>query len=302
MTTSSHSTSRSDHHPTRGAACDPPRRWDASLELGFRRDARRTTLALRRHKGPLGVQRPFYPEPDGTCHVYLLHPPGGVAGGDALVIDAHLGAGAQALLTTPAAGKLYRCDTQAGPSHQTQRFDVADGACLEWLPQETIVFDAARSQLATRVELAQHAQFLGWEVLCLGRPAAGERFEHGRVRQAFEVYREGRPMFVERGLYEGGAPVLEAPWGLSNQPIMGTMVCVTPAVEGLVEQLRDALPPNGKGTAQGHFSVSQLREVLVCRYLGARAESALQGFRMAWGIVRTAVYGRQPREPRIWLT
>ena len=114
--------------------------WEASLELGFERRAERTVLAQRRQRGPLAVQRTFHPEGD-TCHLYLLHPPGGVAGGDRLVIDTRLKPGARALVTTPGATKFYN---SIGPeASQLQRFSIDEG-CLEWLPQENIFFpDAA---------------------------------------------------------------------------------------------------------------------------------------------------------------
>src|SRR6187551_1093438 len=115
--------------------------WQARLELGFRATAGRTVLAHRRHIGPLMVQRPFYPE-GGICHVYLLHPPGGIVGGDSLELQVDAGQGSHALITTPAATKFYR----AGPHPRAvlrQNLLVKD-AVLEWLPQEAIVFDGAK--------------------------------------------------------------------------------------------------------------------------------------------------------------
>src|SRR6187402_782414 len=116
--------------------------WHARLELGFSRSGSRTVLARRRHFGPLIVQRPFYPE-GGICHVYLVHPPGGIVGGDQLALQVEVERDAHALLTTPAATRFYR----AGPHPRAalnQQFVVQDAA-LEWLPQETIVFDGARA-------------------------------------------------------------------------------------------------------------------------------------------------------------
>ena len=99
----------------------------------------RTVLARRRHHGPLVVQRPFYPEPNGTCHLYVLHPPGGVVGGDRLSVDVRLARGAaRALLTTPAAAKFYR--TQGLRAAQRLHMRVGAGSRLEWLPQENIVY------------------------------------------------------------------------------------------------------------------------------------------------------------------
>jgi len=119
-----------------------PGGWQASLELAFAADTSGATrLDRRAHRGPFLVQRPFFPEGREVCHVYLLHPPGGLVGGDELRLDLRVGEGARALVTTPAAGKAYR--TLGPVSRQTQALSVADGAALEWLPQETIVYDGA---------------------------------------------------------------------------------------------------------------------------------------------------------------
>jgi urease accessory protein len=149
--------------------------WKAELSLGFERMDGRTVLARRRHDGPLVVQKALYPEGGDVCHAIVVHPPAGVAGGDELVLDVQTGKAAFAQLTTPGAGKWYR---SAGPwASQKLAFDV-EGA-LEWLPLETIVYDGALADLSTEVRLAGDARYLGWEILCLGRTGAGERFTRG---------------------------------------------------------------------------------------------------------------------------
>jgi urease accessory protein len=270
--------------------------WSASLSLGFSARGTRTVLTHRRHDGPLQVQRPFYPPGDRACHVYILHPPGGVVGGDSLAIGVQAGPGAHALLTTPAAAKLYRSD---GASAQlTQELRVADGAWLEWLPQETIAFDGALAMSTTRVELAGSAGFIGWEILCLGRPAAGETYTHGAFTQRFEIRRDGTPLWWERNALTGGAPALHAPWGLAGRSVVATLVAVGRAPRALAG-LRELL---NAGRAGGEFAVSQLREVLVCRYLGDSAEQARAGFIDAWRLLRPALWGVEATPPRIWAT
>lgn len=281
-------------------AAAPPRRadagWVARLELGFRARDTQTILAHRRHVGPLRVQRPFYPEGERACHVYILHPPGGVVGGDSLAIHAAVERGAHALLTTPAAGKLYR---SAGTSAQlSQELSVADGAWLEWLPQETIAFNGAQAASLTRVELAGSAGFIGWEILCLGRPAAGEIYTHGEFVQRFEIWRDGAPLWWERNALAGGASVLRAPWGLAGRSVVATLVAVGRAPSAL-PALRKLLNAEHD---DGEFSVSQLRDVLVCRYLGNSAEQARAGFVAAWRLLRPALWGIEAVPPRIWAT
>jgi urease accessory protein len=228
--------------------------------------------------------------------VYILHPPGGVVGGDSLSINAEVESGAHALLTTPAAGKLYR---SAGASAQlSQELNVADGAWLEWLPQETIAFDGARAASATRVALTGTAGFIGWEILCLGRPAAGETYTHGEFVQRFEIWRDGAPLWWERNALAGGAPALHAPWGLAGKSVVATLVAVGRAPSALpaLRELLNAEHDNGE------FAVSQLREVLVCRYLGNSAEQARAGFTDAWRLLRPALWGIEASPPRIWAT
>ena len=149
--------------------------WKASLSLEFGFADQKTTLSRKVHDGPLVVQKPLYPEGHEVCHAIVVHPPGGIAGGDELSLQVKTGNGASTLLTTPGAAKWYR---SAGPwAKQSVAFDV-QGA-LEWLPQETIVFDGALAESAYDVYLGAEAGFIGWDIVCLGRTGSGERFTRG---------------------------------------------------------------------------------------------------------------------------
>jgi urease accessory protein len=279
------------------AAEDPvlARRWDARLDLGFGLSGARTALIRRSHYGPLQVQRPFYPE-GAACHVYLLHPPGGLVGGDRLAIHVTADTGAEALLTTPAATKFYRT---AGPTAEQRVFiRVEAGASFEWLPQETIVFSGARGESTVDVDLASGAHFLCWEVSCLGRPASGDRFERGRFVQRTSIRVDGRPVSVERATFEGGSPALHRRTALAGFPVTGSFVAVTDRAD-LADQVRAVLPAP---TPSELFSVTSRHRALVCRYLGTSAERARAGFVRAWTIVRAALLGRAPEPPRIWAT
>jgi urease accessory protein len=268
--------------------------WNASLALDFARRGPRTVLAGRRHDGPLVVQKALYPEGEAVCHAIVVHPPAGVAGGDALALDARLGEGAHALLTTPGAGKWYR---SAGPwAEQRIGFDVAPGACLEWLPQENIVFDGARATLSSEVRLAGDARFIGWEITCLGRTGSGERFTRGELRLATRVTRDGAPLWIERGTIAGGGALLRSPAGLAGQPVTGTLVATLAPDGELLSRLREAAPAAGGG------AVTRLPGLLVARYLGASSEAARAYFAALWGLIRPALAGRAAAMPRIWRT
>lgn len=277
------------------SADNHPSGWQARLALRFTDIANRTVLTGRRHSGPLQVQRPFYPESDGTCHLYILHPPGGMVGGDVLTLEAELAANTQVLLTTPAAGKVYRSD--GAIARQTQFLQVGENAALEWLPQETIVFKSAHLRALTRVELSEQARFMGWEILCLGRPAANETFDQGLCRTGFEIWREGVPLYLEQGRYEGGSDLLEAAWGLQGLPVTASLVCASNA-SGLAERVRETVVP-----AKGEwFAVSQLKGVLVCRYLGSSTQRASRLFKHIWSLLRPLVLDKTAVAPRIWST
>ncbi len=266
--------------------------WQAGIELGFEARAGRTLLAHRARFGPLAVQRPFYPEGD-LCHVYLLHPPGGVAGGDRLEIRAGAAAGAAALITTPGAGKFYR---SAGPlAEQNVQLSVAEGASLEWLPQENILYPGADLRMETRIELAPGARFFGWEIHCLGLPANGERFDTGHADIGCRIERGGRPLLIER-LSVGGERDLEGPAGLRGRPVTGTLYA-TCEDEALLQRCRDLLHARPVEAGATLFD-----GLLVARLLAPSTAAARACFVDLWRLLRPGVLGREAVEPRIWQT
>src|SRR6187399_900454 len=107
-----------------------PAGWNARLELRFEREAARTVLTTRRHVGPLRVQKSLHPEGAGVCQAIIVHPPGGIVGGDSLAIAIEAGAGAHAQLTTPGAAKWYR--SAGSVARSTTALRLAAGALVEW--------------------------------------------------------------------------------------------------------------------------------------------------------------------------
>ena len=278
-------------------ANDPPvRDWQAEIALGFEHSEGRTRLLRRHQYGPLVVQRPFYPEKDGTCHVYLLHPPAGIVGGDRLHFRFDIGEGARCVLTTPGATKFYRSATQKGL--QRNEIAVATGGVCEYLPQETILFDGARADIATRVTLANESTFVGWDFICLGRPAADEQFTTGTLSQRVEVVKNGETIWFERFQLAGDSPLLQARYAYAGQPIFGTMIYVGAMHEGTAERIRESLGEKSSYV----FSVSQLQHVIVCRYLGTQAEEGKKLFTQAWSVLRSTGQFKSACLPRIWAT
>jgi len=273
--------------------------WPAELHLGFARQGERSVLRENRHRGPLRVQKALYPEGDAVCQAIVLHPPSGIAGGDHLAISAAVEAGAYAQLTTPGAGKWYR--SGGAEASQTINFSLAEGATLEWLPQETIFFDGARARMEIHVALAADSRFIGWDILCLGRAAAGERFENGRFDLFFRVDRNDTPLWIERGGFDGNDPMLASPSGWAGATVCGSLLCTFPELSrqaaGLLEALRAISP--GDDAAHG---ITALPGLLVARYLGDNSEAARLWFAALWKILRPACCGRPAILPRIWNT
>ena len=280
------------------------------LENGAGLPDNRTALVERHHKGPLIVQRPFYPEGD-PCHVYLVHPPGGVVGGDELRIDVQVDPGAHALITTPAATKFYRCDGRH--SSQTQELRAA-GATLEWLPQENIFYRGADVRTATRVHVDSESRFIGWEINCLGLPARGEHFDAGALRLDLELWKSLRgadqahssrvpvcletrdvPIFLDRLRLTGESPARGALWGLAGQEAVGTLLA-TPATRAQIESIRELVAD------EPFAAVSLVDGVLVLRALAPQAQAVRKLFIAAWQRLRPTVIGREAVLPRIWNT
>ena len=270
-------------------------RWAAHLALGFVRDGERTTLARRAHTGPLVVQKAFHPEGPGVCQVVVVHPPGGIAGGDDLALSVDVGDRAHAQVTTPGAAKWYRTD--GAIAHQ--RVDVAIGAggALEWMPQGAIVYDAARTDSVLSFDLADDATLIAWDVTCLGRHAMGERFATGRWRQRIDIVRNGAPIWSERVNLMGGSRMLDARTGLNGAPVFGTFVAVSPRLDdALVALLRAVSPSAGEG------AVTRVPNVLVARWRGPASDAAQRWFVALWSALRPALLGRAAVPPRIWST
>lgn len=271
--------------------------WRAHLKLAFERRGESSVLTRREHVGPLRVQKALHPEGAAVCHAIVLHPPSGIAGGDDLTISVDVGAGAHALLTTPGAGKWYR--SGGALASQKLDFNVAAGGLLEWLPQESIVFNGAHASMHTAVELAADARFIGWEVLCLGRRASGERFETGALRLATHLGRAGRPLWLERGRLEGGASLLDSPAGLAGFSVSATLLAVAPA---LSPELLAACREARAREAGARQAVTLLPDLLVARYLGHSSEAARHWCAGLWQRLRPAMAGREAHPPRIWNT
>jgi len=271
--------------------------WSAHLRLRFARSDATTVLASREHTGPLVVQKGLYPEGREICQVAVVHPPGVIAGGDSLALDVDLARGAHAQLVTPGAAKWYR---SAGPvARQDLRFRVAAGASLEWLPHESIVFDAARALTATTLHLEHDGVAILWDVISLGRIASGERFARGSFAQRVEVVRDDALVWVEQSLVSASGALASAPAGLDGNAAFGTMLVVAPNIQSHWISIARVV---GSDIASGDHAITHVPGVMIARCRGASTSVVHAWFRALWSSLRVEVLGRSAVPPRLWLT
>jgi urease accessory protein len=268
-----------------------PSSWNASLDLRYEAAAGRTVVA-RRHAGPLQVQKALYPEGDAVCHTIVVHPPGGIAGGDALAIHAQCLPDAHALLTTPGATRWYKADGRSAA--QSVTLDVQGR--LEWLPQETIVFDHAAVDSTIQVNLTGGAATIGWDVVALGRKAAGEVFQQGEFVQTIRLTADTELLWSERTRLTGGDALLASPVGLAGKPVFGCLWAYGPLWSDTdVEGVREDLPPAA--------AVTRLApRLLLARALGSTTTIVRDALHRVWQRARPLVLGRVAVAPRIWST
>ncbi|MGR5178442.1 urease accessory protein UreD [Vibrio parahaemolyticus] len=273
--------------------------WKARLQLGFMNRGDKTVLKHRSQQGPLAIQRPLYPE-GNPCHTYLLHPPGGVVGGDTLQIKVSAEKGAQVLVTTPGATKFYRSDNKY--AKQQQILSVDKSSRLEWLPQENIFFPESHVRLDTQVHLESGAQFLGWEMHCFGRPALNEGYDAGHLIGKTEIYLDGKRLLTEGLNFRGDDNLLKNK-GLLGYQMMGTVYILIEDDEfsQLVQSLLNNMQQEHKEGAL-LIAASQLENLLVIRALGNWSEVILNCFQKIWQLAREHWTGECPYPPRIWAT
>ncbi|MEH2170215.1 MAG: urease accessory protein UreD [Nostoc sp.] len=267
--------------------------WHGKLNLVYADRQGATQLIYNYQQAPLKVQRPFYPEGEKVCHSVILHTAGGMVGGDRLSSNIHLQPQAQALITTAAASKIYR--SNGLQARQTIQMQVDAGACLEWLPQETILFDGAIYRQDLRVELATEASWLGWEITRFGRSARGEKFLRGEWRSHTEIWQQGVPLWIDRQCLPGSEDIFHSPHGLAGKPIVGSLVWVGGAVSAeIVEKTRNLWH------GEGEVGVTKLQHGLLCRYRGSSTSEVRNWFIDVWHMLRVSFLNRGNCIPRVW--
>jgi urease accessory protein len=281
--------------------------WHARLDLAFAARAGVTRLAHNRHEGPLRLIRAL-PLPQGRCQAVIVHPPGGLVGGDRLEIDVALEEDAQVLCTTPGAQKWYRAHRD-GACART-RIKVASGATLEWLPQPTIVYDAAQVDQSLSIDLMGDARMIGWECMVMGRAAMKERFLQGMLRQSVELSVDGRARWHERTVARASDRVFDSSLGWGGRTVACTVWAVSSGarpMDGLRDTWRSSLaaacetPEGVHARMQGATSLVE-PGLLVARLLADDAQSVMVAAQGLWAAARPVVIGAPGDPPRIWAT
>jgi urease accessory protein len=222
-----------------------------------------------------------------------------MVGGDRLTAEINLQENTHALITTAAAAKIYRSNGQV--AQQTAQIEIAAGAYLEWLPQETIIFDGANYYQQTRIELAPQATWCGWEISRYGRTARGESFLTGQVRSRTEVWQQGRPLWIDRQRLTGGTDALHSPHALAGQPVVASLAFIGAIVPlELLEKSRILAQNIFQDARRGEFGVTRLEQGMLCRYRGASSLEVRSWFIEVWQLLRISLMGQSACLPRIW--
>jgi len=274
--------------------------WLGHLSLHYRVQQGRT-VALDRHQGPLRVLQRLYPEGDAICHHVLVHPPGGLVGGDELLLDVQLDSGSHALITTPGATRYYR--SEGLPATQRVNLRLAAGTRLEWLPMETIAYPGCDGANHVTLDLQPGAEMMGWDLLALGLPASNAPFESGCFTQ--QLHWPG--VWLERARIDARDHLLlNSALGLAGHRVLGTLWWASGSAlareqrQVMLDGARDAAAASLLAATAGCTSPDD--RLVLLRVLAHRVEPAmalLQAVRATW---RAAHWGLQAQAPRLWRT
>lgn len=263
--------------------------WSAELNCLFEPGPERT-IVRRTHKGPLYMQRPFYPE-GSIAHVYILHPPGGVVAGDKLSISVSCIDGGKGLVATPGATKFYRSD--GGFATVNQHLETKGGS-LEWLPAENIFYAQSKVKLSTTISVSGDDNLVWWEINCFGRQSCLERYAYGSISSTVSLFIDKTLTLREHLLVDNRRP-LELSCGMRSNRVTGTMLFAR-IHKHCIDQVRNIL------AASVGFTATWLDDVLIVRYLGDSAEDAKLGFSNVWKELRPTRDSSPAVAPRIWAT
>jgi len=290
---------------------NPNKQWKANLALTIDSRVNKSVLSKCHHFGPLRIQRPFYPESNLCPHLYILHPPGGFVAGDDVSISVHALPHAQCLLTTPAAGKFYGAKNRIESQHQKTTLKLESNASVEWLPQETIVFDSAKAFNQCHINLEKNSTLFYWENFCLGRLKSGEQFSTGFINQDIQIRCADKLIHIEKNQLDAQSDIFKSRAGFNNLPVFGTMLAFSEQflktenikrIELLEKELFDLSEQSKSDEQPFKIALTQKNELLIARFLGSNAAKAQQLYKHIWQSLRPIAKEVPACPPRIWNT
>lgn len=274
--------------------------WRAQLNIDYQFQAGRT-ITRHTHTGPLRILQSLYPEGDAVCHNVIVHPPGGLVGGDTLDFGITVATGAHGLVTTPGATRFYRSDGEL--ASQRTHIRLGESARFEWLPLESIAFSGCRAENRLNMALSPGAELMGWDITALGLPAANQPFDKGFFSQHIEI----QGLWLERACISAqDALLLNSPVGLAGHRCMATLFFASGSalprnqIQGALDAARAVIHHHPLGTVAG--ATSPNRQLIVVRVLSPVVEPAinlLQQIRMVW---RDHFWSLTGTAPRVWAT
>ena len=254
--------------------------------VGFKHASGRTRLNDLHQSGSAKIRLPkVY---DGVPVAVLINTAGGLTGGDRLAFAADIDAGAHAIVTSQAAERAYR--SSGGVAEVENRLSAGNGATLEWLPQETILFNASGLHRSMSVDLVGDARLLAVESVVLGRTAMGETVDRVTFRDRWRIHRDGRLLFADDVRLEGDAgDILKGPATAGGGLAFATLVDCAVDADTRLGLARDALGQLGIRAA-----ASAWNGVLVARFVGA------DGRALRDGLISFLETYRSADLPRVW--
>jgi urease accessory protein len=274
--------------------------WHAKLQLDYTHHAERT-VARHQHSGPLRILQSLYPEGDAICHNVLVHPPGGLVGGDTLNLQVNASGNAHGLITTPGATRFYK--SLGEPALQHTHITLADSTRLEWLPMEAICHDGCLAENRLTLALAPQAEFIGWDITALGLPHAGQPFTRGSFCQHIEL----PGLWLERGRMDAkDARLMDGPVGLDGHRCLASLFFVTgsPLARGRRQEAldiaRQIIDLHALRDTAG--ATSPNTQVVVVRVLAPVVEPVMDLLRCIWAAWRRHFWAISGASPRIWST
>ena len=272
--------------------------WRADLKLDYTLESQRTVVRYL-HQGPLRILQSLYPEGDQICHNVLVHPPGGLVGGDTLDIQVTVAEGAHGLVSTPGATRFYK--SGGHPALQKVVAHLADNAKLEWLPLEAIAYNDCEASNRAIFNLAPSAELITWDVTALGLPSSDMAFTQGHFQQHIEI----PGVWLERGNIRGeDTRWLNSPLGLAGGKCLASLVFASgSAIDSdrttqALEAAREVIESHPLRLQAGITCVHP--QVIVLRVMSPLVEPTMDLLKKVWAVWRHTLWALPSTPPRIW--